>query len=101
MWNDDTYCYEFSTRIPPNSPKGDFGYCDPATENPKWPCDPASSGLSSASAFSTYMGARSRHPNGVNASMCDGSTRFVTNNINLFTWVAASSMGAGETLGDF
>jgi hypothetical protein len=33
--------------------------------------------------------------------MCDGSTRFVTNNINMFTWVAASSMGAGETLGEF
>ena len=47
------------------------------------------------------MAARSRHPNGVNASMCDGSTRFVTNNINLATWVALSSMGAGETIGDF
>ena len=34
------------------------------------------------------MGARSRHPGGVNASLCDGSTRFVTNNINLATWVA-------------
>jgi prepilin-type N-terminal cleavage/methylation domain-containing protein/prepilin-type processing-associated H-X9-DG protein len=101
MWNDDTFCYEFSTRIPPNSPRGDFGYCDPNSENPKWPCDPASNGLSSANAFSTYMGVRSRHPNGVNASMCDGSTRFVSNNISLFTWVAASSMGAGETLGDF
>jgi prepilin-type N-terminal cleavage/methylation domain-containing protein/prepilin-type processing-associated H-X9-DG protein len=101
MWNDDTFCYTFSTRIPPNSPKGDFGYCDPPTENPKWPCDPASQGLSSANAFSTYMGARSRHANGVNVSMCDGSTRFVSNNINLFTWVALSSMGAGETIGDF
>ena len=55
----------------------------------------------SANAFSTYIAVRSRHPNGVNASMCDGSTRFVSNNVNLFTWVAASSMGAGETLGDF
>jgi len=101
IWNDDTYCYEFSTRIPPNSPKGDYGFCDPATENPKWPCDPASNGLSMATAFSTYIGARSRHPSGVNASFCDGSTRFVSNNINLATWVALSSMGAGETIGDF
>jgi prepilin-type processing-associated H-X9-DG protein len=44
---------------------------------------------------------RSRHPNGVNVAMCDGSMRFVTDNINMFTWVAASSMGAGENLGDF
>jgi len=101
MWNDDTWCYQFSTRLPPNSPKGDFGYCDPVIANPKYPCDAASVGLSSANAFSTYMAARSRHPNGVNVSMCDGSTRFVTNNINLFTWVAASSMGAGETTGEF
>jgi hypothetical protein len=101
IWNDDTYCYEFSTRITPNNAKGDFGYCDPNSENPKWPCDPASQGLSSASSFSTYIGARSRHPSGVNASLCDGSTRFVSNNINLVTWVALSSMGAGETIGDF
>jgi prepilin-type N-terminal cleavage/methylation domain-containing protein len=102
IWNDDTYCYEISTRITPNNPKGDYGFCDPNLENPRWPCDPASNGLSSANAFSTYIGARSRHPSGVNASLCDGSTRFVSNNINLATWVALSSMGAGETtIGDF
>lgn len=101
MWNDDTFCYQFSTRVPPNSPKGDFGYCDPVSSSTKYPCDPASNGLSSAAAATAYMAARSRHPNGVNVSMCDGSTRFVTDNINLSTWVAASSMGAGETLGDF
>jgi prepilin-type N-terminal cleavage/methylation domain-containing protein/prepilin-type processing-associated H-X9-DG protein len=100
MWNDDTFCYQFSTRLPPNSPKGDFGYCDPVTENPKWPCDAASKGLSSASAFQTYMAARSRHPGGVNASMCDGSTRFVTNNVDLFTWVASSSIGAGDRVNE-
>lgn len=100
MWNDDTFCYQFSTRISPNSPKGDFGFCDPAGGT-KYPCDPTSQGLSSANAFSTYMAARSRHPGGVNVTMCDGSGRFVTNNVNLATWVAASSMGAGEALGDF
>jgi prepilin-type N-terminal cleavage/methylation domain-containing protein/prepilin-type processing-associated H-X9-DG protein len=99
LWNDDTWCYQFSTHLPPNSPKGDYGYCDPA--NTKYPCDPAGVGLAAAAAPQAYMVPRSRHPNGVNASMCDGSTRFITNNINMFTWVAASSMGAGETLGDF
>jgi prepilin-type N-terminal cleavage/methylation domain-containing protein/prepilin-type processing-associated H-X9-DG protein len=99
IWNDDTFCYQFSTRLAPNSPRGDFGYCDIA--NAKYPCDPASSGLSSAQAPDTYMAARSWHPSGVNVSMCDGSTRFVSNNINLATWVALSSMGAGEPIGDF
>jgi prepilin-type N-terminal cleavage/methylation domain-containing protein/prepilin-type processing-associated H-X9-DG protein len=101
QFNDDTFCYQFNTRIPPNSTKGDFGYCDPGSENPKWPCDPASNGLASTAAAQAYMAARSRHPNGVNVAMCDGSTRFATNNINLFTWVALSSIGAGETIGDY
>jgi prepilin-type N-terminal cleavage/methylation domain-containing protein/prepilin-type processing-associated H-X9-DG protein len=101
QFNDDTFCYQFNTRTPPNYSGGDYGYCDPGSENPKWPCDPASNGLPSTGAAQAYMAARSRHPNGVNVAMCDGSTRFVTNNVNLFTWVAASSIGAGETIGDF
>ena len=99
IWNDDTWCYQFSAHLPPNSPKGDYGYCDPS--NTKYPCDPAGTGLSAAAAPQAYFVPRSRHPGGVNVSMCDGSTRFVTNNINMFTWVALSSMGAGETIGDF
>ena len=39
-WNDDTFCYQFSTRLQPNSPKGDYGYCD--LTNARYPCDPAS-----------------------------------------------------------
>jgi prepilin-type N-terminal cleavage/methylation domain-containing protein/prepilin-type processing-associated H-X9-DG protein len=99
IWNDDTFCYQFSTRLAPNSSKGDFGYCDPG--NVKYPCDPAGVGLAANAAPVAYMAARSRHPGGVNASMCDGSTRFVTNNINLVTWVALSSIGAGESIADF
>jgi prepilin-type N-terminal cleavage/methylation domain-containing protein/prepilin-type processing-associated H-X9-DG protein len=99
IWNDDTFCYQFMTHLPPNSPKGDFGYCNPA--NLKYPCDPAGRSLSAAAAPQVYMVPRSRHPNGVNVAMCDGSMRFITDNINMFTWVAASSMGAGETMGDF
>ena len=99
IWNDDTWCYQFSAHLPPNSPKGDYGYCNPANLN--YPCDPAGRSLSAAAAPQAYMVPRSRHPGGVNVSMCDGSSRFVTNNINIFTWVAASNIGAGETLGDF
>ena len=45
--------------------------------------------------------ARSRHPNGVNVGMGDGSVRFVTNNIALATWQALGTLNGGETLGDF
>jgi prepilin-type N-terminal cleavage/methylation domain-containing protein/prepilin-type processing-associated H-X9-DG protein len=99
IWNDDTFCYEISTRLTPNSPKGDYGYCDP---NDKFfPCDPLSAGLTAAAAPDAYMGARSRHPGGVNASLCDGSVRFISNNIDLVTWVALSSIAAGDQVGDY
>ena len=39
---------------------------------------------------------RSRHPGGVNTTMCDGSVRFVKNSINLSTWSAISTTQGGE-----
>jgi prepilin-type N-terminal cleavage/methylation domain-containing protein/prepilin-type processing-associated H-X9-DG protein len=46
-----------------------------------------------------YYAARSRHINGVNAALCDGSVRFVPNSISLATWMAAGTMNGGEVLG--
>ena len=43
--------------------------------------------------------ARSRHPNGVNAVMCDGSVRFFADSIQLSTWAALSTMNQGDTIG--
>jgi prepilin-type N-terminal cleavage/methylation domain-containing protein len=40
--------------------------------------------------------ARSRHPGGVMAAVCDGSVRFYSNNIALNSWRAVGSMGGGE-----
>jgi len=42
--------------------------------------------------------ARSRHPRGVNAALCDGSVRFFSNNISLITWGALGTMMGGETV---
>ncbi len=42
--------------------------------------------------------ARSRHTGGVNASLCDGSVRFVRNTISLQTWQAASTSMGGEVI---
>jgi prepilin-type N-terminal cleavage/methylation domain-containing protein/prepilin-type processing-associated H-X9-DG protein len=44
--------------------------------------------------------ARSRHLGGVNASLCDGSVRFVSNSISLTTWRALGSMAGGEIVGN-
>jgi prepilin-type processing-associated H-X9-DG protein len=46
-----------------------------------------------------HSAARSRHINGVNVSMCDGSVRFVGNGISLATWRALGTMNGGESVG--
>ncbi len=45
--------------------------------------------------------ARSRHPGGVNVVMVDGSVSFKTDDIDLLTWRAASSMENGDILQNF
>jgi prepilin-type N-terminal cleavage/methylation domain-containing protein/prepilin-type processing-associated H-X9-DG protein len=40
--------------------------------------------------------ARSRHPGGVMAALCDGSVRFYSNTIALAAWGSLGSMGGGE-----
>jgi len=45
--------------------------------------------------------ARSRHMNGVNAALCDGSVRFITNSIDLASWRALSTSQGGEVIGNY
>lgn len=44
------------------------------------------------------IAARSRHPGGVNVSMCDGSVRFVSDTVAQNVWAAALSGKGGESL---
>jgi prepilin-type processing-associated H-X9-DG protein len=46
------------------------------------------------------MGTRSKHPNGVQVSYCDGHVAFVSNNIAFATWQAAGTSQGAEPLGD-
>jgi prepilin-type processing-associated H-X9-DG protein len=48
-----------------------------------------------------YNAARSRHPGGVNASMCDGSVRFFADDVALSLWQALGTMDGGEALERF
>src|SRR5438132_1413335 len=60
-------------------------------DNPKLPCSPAANDR-------LNFAASSRHPNGVQTSMCDGSVSFVSNNIALNVWQAMSTMNGGEAV---
>jgi prepilin-type N-terminal cleavage/methylation domain-containing protein/prepilin-type processing-associated H-X9-DG protein len=66
-----------------------------ANTRPNPPC------VAAANANMQTTAARGRHPSGVQAAMCDGSVRFVTNNIFLDTWRGISTSAGGETISDF
>jgi prepilin-type processing-associated H-X9-DG protein len=86
----------FETRAAPNASVPDTlqqaAYCIPETPNP--PCN----GPSTAASY-FWAAARSRHPGGVNAAMCDGSVHFVVDEIDLATWRATSTTQGDETEG--
>lgn len=47
------------------------------------------------------MTASSRHPGGVNMILADGSTRFVSEQIDSQVWAHLGTIAGGETLGEF
>ena len=50
---------------------------------------------------SLWISARSNHPGGVNAGLCDGSVRFVSETVDLDTWQALGSRDGGEVVSRF
>jgi prepilin-type N-terminal cleavage/methylation domain-containing protein/prepilin-type processing-associated H-X9-DG protein len=94
----------FVTSLLPNDPTGDYvnhTWCNPKPPNP--PAQAASCG-----SFTTTNGvqirafaARSRHTGGVNAALCDGSVRFITNSINALTWQYLGTSQGGEVIGSY
>jgi prepilin-type N-terminal cleavage/methylation domain-containing protein/prepilin-type processing-associated H-X9-DG protein len=94
MLNDDWMCTYFSTLLTPNTTAPDVmanPFCTSRPER-KMPC---------TTGANRQKAVRSFHPSGVNASMCDGSVRFISNNVSLATWQALGSMNGGDQIGDF
>ena len=87
--NEPGFC--FMTTLTPNSSSPDQCYCV-ANGDPLMPTTPITSNSSP-----DYMGARSRHTNGVNAMFADGDVRFVPNTISLAVWQALGTYQGGET----
>jgi prepilin-type N-terminal cleavage/methylation domain-containing protein/prepilin-type processing-associated H-X9-DG protein len=83
----------FETRGTPNTSESDSmqGELDCYPESPNPPC------ISPFTIANRVWGAaRSRHVGGVNATMGDGSVRYVTDEVDLAVWRAASSIQGDE-----
>jgi len=82
----------FETYLAPNSTQPDVpqmaSYC--VNQRPNPPC------VGPTTALPENIGARSRHPTGVNTVMCDGSVRFMADNVNLDTWRFLSTAAGRE-----
>ncbi len=91
IWNDEPGTYQLNTRTGPNSLSPDIAQCR-NTIDLKAPCtDTADTRIYS-------MGARSRHPGGLNALICDGSVRFFKDSIQINNWQALSTIRGGEVV---
>ncbi len=85
----------FEALHPPNTSFPDVlfsaYYCNNQSPNP--PC------MGATTAIPDNYSARSRHPGGVNAALCDGSIRFVKNSISISVWRKMSTTRGNEVLG--
>jgi prepilin-type N-terminal cleavage/methylation domain-containing protein/prepilin-type processing-associated H-X9-DG protein len=85
--DDNTLGGRFMTINTPNSGFDSIGYC--VQDNRYAPCNTNSP---------HQVAARSKHTNGVNALLCDGSVHFIANSINLVTWQALGTTSGGEVV---
>lgn len=85
--NDGNGCSIFQTVNTPNKGIDSIKDAIACQDYLPWmPCSPTAFG---------HITARSRHPSGVLASYCDGSVRFVPNNVALAVWQNLSTMNDG------
>lgn len=84
----------FTGKYPPNTIEPDIiPACGSKLTAPEMPCRE-----NTDSGGSIYASARSRHPNGVNAAMADGSVRFVNDNIDQQLWQALCTRAGEEPI---
>jgi prepilin-type N-terminal cleavage/methylation domain-containing protein/prepilin-type processing-associated H-X9-DG protein len=83
-----------SGNLPPNTHQSDLlavGFC---VSSPDMPCI---EGSNTGNNFTYQNSMRSRHVGGAHASMCDGSVKFLSENIDMTVMRALSTMAGGET----
>jgi len=90
--NNDRGCFSFMTINTPNSSVPDSLVFYTASTDPMMP---------SVHSGNAQNAARSRHTNGVNAALCDGSIRFFTNSTPIGAWQMMGTMNGGEVIPNF
>jgi len=91
----------FSASLTPNSSSPDrpIGPCpqDAGSSTYNAPCvSLGDSNWWTPSAKGAFAGARSKHPGGVNAAMCDGSVTYVSDEIDTAVWRGLGTRSGGE-----
>jgi hypothetical protein len=93
-----SYGSGFETFLMPNTSEPDVmqstAYCVNGGDNP--PCDAPHTASNPMT-----IAARSQHRGGVMAALCDGSNRFISDDIFLDTWRALSTTDGSDLTGEF
>ena len=89
MWRYNSHVNNTLTNAPIN-----FDSCPPHNNNPCGKTEPPDTSL-------VEWGFKSKHPGGMNAGLCDGSARFVSDTIDLATWWRIGDRDDGQVLKDF
>jgi prepilin-type N-terminal cleavage/methylation domain-containing protein len=93
-----------TTREAPNTTVPDYvqnGWCPKPTEAAAMGMPCANESGQASGATPKNLSARSSHSGGVQAALCDGSVRFISNSVDLTTWRNLGSSQDGEVLGEF
>lgn len=94
--NDDGGGGIFMTLDPPNGGVDLLKFKGGCQNQADLPCSVAKNNWEQKR-FAVQMAARSRHPGGVNTVGCDGSSRFIADDIELGVWQVLSTINGGET----
>ena len=104
VWIDEPGCSFVYTQTPaaatgtytPNTSANDILYHCTSVPNANRPC------VQDQTAGNESAAARSMHPGGVNVLLCDGTARFVANNVSPTIWADLATIAGGEVInGDF
>jgi prepilin-type N-terminal cleavage/methylation domain-containing protein/prepilin-type processing-associated H-X9-DG protein len=99
IWTNRAGCHTLFVTLGPNSPAPDriFNvFCPPSNNLPgqNLPCVQGDD-------YDAYASPRSRHPGGVNVVFCDGSVRFMQDDIDTTTWRNLGWIADGNPTGEF